>query len=69
MKNCGTCRFWEIKNDQRGVCGAIPGDQLDWDPKRPNKALAGVFDSYGSLGWLETAPEFGCVLHEEKPPA
>ena len=74
MKNCGTCRFWRRITlfggapAEAGDCLAIV-DESSLDGPFARAKLAEVCNTYEEGSWIRTKPEFGCVLHEENPPA
>jgi hypothetical protein len=69
---CKDCKFWEpISDGKQGPCLRIDGlDGQDDDYFRtdlPDGTLAQAQANYGHTGvWLQTAPDFGCVLFEKR---
>ena len=72
MIQCKNCKHWgntpdraEYKGTQ--VCGLMTRDKQQEMNLQELKSI--VFVEYGYDGWLETRPDFGCVLGEEKTDA
>jgi hypothetical protein len=68
MKTCKTCRHWTFNprayDPSKGDCERIT-HRDDYQDRASQPAF--VWDCEGWGGGLETAPDFGCTLHEDKP--
>jgi len=71
LERCDTCRHWLERTDYPGQGGCKQTNDFSGDTlarKLPANTLVQV-QMYKSVGWLETAASFGCVLGEQLPSA
>lgn len=63
MGKCKDCKHWSV-NEFDGTCGRI-GDRASCHMPEVLGDLAEVQSTYDvTKSWLQTSPEFGCVLFE-----
>lgn len=68
-KTCGTCDFYQYPSRQGGYGNCLRIDLL-WDEHDDEiDDIAVVVDHDQYHAELLCKPDFGCVLHEPKPPA
>ncbi len=64
MGNCQDCKFWSLDEawiEDRGRCGKVLHNDQRYGPTDP-----AVIVGSRSGAWLETTPDFGCLMHEPK---